>query len=266
MAHNRHTKSGPRKSQFGGRLKGDPAQPTNGLRTSIEGLQDNLAILLPRVRAVVDTLDDINRLVGQKATLEQRITSAPDSVEENQTLLKRRDRLQSRIDRLYGPIPQVQDDLRQFRATLRRLTAALPADNAQVALLRAEIERLPWPTPPGFNQPLLRPALENLHLISQRLDELHSELWPELEAERKRTREDSKSGTATASSDGGLGSEAEDGEVMTLAQVAECLKVSYQRAAELVRRRILPGFHLGRQVRVRRRDLLDFMARGSKLP
>jgi excisionase family DNA binding protein len=49
-------------------------------------------------------------------------------------------------------------------------------------------------------------------------------------------------------------------------QVSERLKVSYQRAAELVRRRILRGFHLGRQVRVRRRDLLDFMARGSKLP
>ncbi|MBE0657705.1 MAG: helix-turn-helix domain-containing protein [Bryobacteraceae bacterium] len=52
---------------------------------------------------------------------------------------------------------------------------------------------------------------------------------------------------------------------MTLAQVAEFMKVSYQRAAELVRRRVFPGFHLGRQVRVRRGDLLDFMARGTRI-
>ena len=173
MAHKRHTKSGRRKSQFEARLERDPAEPTNGLRRSIEGLQENLQNLLPRVRAVVDTLDEINRLVDQKTKLEQRITTTPDSPEENQTLLKRRDRLQARIDGLYGPIPQVHDGLRGFLVTLRRLLAALPVDNARVTLLRAEIEHLPWPTLTGFNQPLLRPALENLNLISQRLDELH---------------------------------------------------------------------------------------------
>ena len=231
---------------------------------SIEGLRDNLESLLPRVRAVVDTLDEINRLVDQKAKLEQRITSMPTAVEENQALLKRRDRLQSRIDRLFGPIPQVHDGLRGFLVTLRRLLASLPVDNARLALLREGIERLPWPTPTGFNQPLLRPALENLYLISQRLDELHQELWPGLEDRRVDPAEDNKSGTATATFGGGSEIETADAEVMTLVQVAEYMKVSYQRAAELVRRRVLPGFHLGRQVRVRRRDLLDFMARGSK--
>jgi excisionase family DNA binding protein len=52
-------------------------------------------------------------------------------------------------------------------------------------------------------------------------------------------------------------------EVLTLQQAAEYLKVSYQRAAELVRRGMLPAFRLGRQARLHRRYLEEFMRRGG---
>jgi len=50
---------------------------------------------------------------------------------------------------------------------------------------------------------------------------------------------------------------------LTLAEAAEYLKVSYQRAAELVRKKMLPAFRMGRQVRIARRDLEEFMRRGG---
>gem|GEM_PF-2814985 len=52
-------------------------------------------------------------------------------------------------------------------------------------------------------------------------------------------------------------------DVLTLAEAAEHLKVSYQRAAELVRKKILPAFRMGRQVRIARRELEEFIRRGG---
>ncbi|MBE0657704.1 MAG: hypothetical protein IH602_08425 [Bryobacteraceae bacterium] len=153
MARKRHTKSGPRNSQFGTRAGSDPLNPTDSLQLAIARFQDNLATLTGRVRAVVNTLDEINRLADRKAKLELRITNPPASFDEDQKVRKRRDRLQARIDRLYGPIPQVQADLHQSRSSLRKFLATLPIGNPRSTMLREEIERLPWPTPPGFNQP-----------------------------------------------------------------------------------------------------------------
>lgn len=52
-------------------------------------------------------------------------------------------------------------------------------------------------------------------------------------------------------------------ETMTLAEVAEYLRITYHRAAELVRQNALPHFHLGRQVRVSRAQLETFVQRGG---
>jgi len=48
-----------------------------------------------------------------------------------------------------------------------------------------------------------------------------------------------------------------------LAEAAAHLKISYQRAAELARKQMLPAFRMGRQVRIARRDLEEFMRRGG---
>jgi excisionase family DNA binding protein len=53
-------------------------------------------------------------------------------------------------------------------------------------------------------------------------------------------------------------------QLLTLRETAEILKVKEFRAAELVRLRILPAVHLGRQVRVSRKTLLSFIEQGGK--
>jgi excisionase family DNA binding protein len=52
--------------------------------------------------------------------------------------------------------------------------------------------------------------------------------------------------------------------MMTLAEAAELLRISYARAAELARQNVLPHFKLGRQVRVSSAQLADFIARGGQ--
>jgi len=57
------------------------------------------------------------------------------------------------------------------------------------------------------------------------------------------------------------------GEILTLAQVADLLRVKYARAAELACRGILPHFRLGRQIRASRSELDSFIERsGRALP
>jgi len=52
-----------------------------------------------------------------------------------------------------------------------------------------------------------------------------------------------------------------EGEVLTLPEAAEYVKVSYERAAKLLRRDTLPAFGAGRRVRLCRHDLEGFMRR-----
>jgi hypothetical protein len=53
-------------------------------------------------------------------------------------------------------------------------------------------------------------------------------------------------------------------DILTLVEVAGFLKIKYHRAAELARLRILPHFHLGRQIRVSRAQLESFIAHGGQ--
>ncbi len=53
-------------------------------------------------------------------------------------------------------------------------------------------------------------------------------------------------------------------DMMTLAEAAELLRITYSRAADLARQNILPHFKLGRQVRVSRARLLVFVERGGQ--
>ena len=51
---------------------------------------------------------------------------------------------------------------------------------------------------------------------------------------------------------------------LTLAEVADYLRISYARAAELARCGTLPHFRLGRQIRVSHAQLESFVARGGQ--
>ena len=53
-------------------------------------------------------------------------------------------------------------------------------------------------------------------------------------------------------------------ELLKMDEVAEILKVSEQRAYDLVRKDILPGVKMGRQVRVSKKDLMEWIEGGGK--
>jgi len=53
-------------------------------------------------------------------------------------------------------------------------------------------------------------------------------------------------------------------DMLTLAEAAELLRITYARAAELARQNLLPHVRLGRQVRVSSAQLQDFIAQGGK--
>ena len=53
-------------------------------------------------------------------------------------------------------------------------------------------------------------------------------------------------------------------EVLTTEEVARILKVKRQRVRELVRQDIIPHFRLGRQIRIDREQLQQFIARGGQ--
>ena len=53
-------------------------------------------------------------------------------------------------------------------------------------------------------------------------------------------------------------------ELLTLDQAAKLLRVTYKRAAELVREGVLPSVHLGRQIRIDPERLKAFIADGGK--
>jgi excisionase family DNA binding protein len=52
--------------------------------------------------------------------------------------------------------------------------------------------------------------------------------------------------------------------ILTLTEVARLLKIPYARAAELTRQNVLPHFRLGRQIRISRSALDDFIAAGGR--
>ena len=55
-----------------------------------------------------------------------------------------------------------------------------------------------------------------------------------------------------------------ESELITIAEVAQLLGISRGRAYELVRARVLPAVHLGRQIRVARRQLQRFIDEGGR--
>jgi len=167
-------------------------------------------------------------------------------------LVKQRDQLEARIQRLTRPVGRLQEDLAAFRSELGRALAGLPVNDPDLARMRSRIEALRWPSAPGFQKPLLEPARNNLRQIVLVLTGVAG-----ANPRQSTTRDESREKNPSASAQHG----SED--VLTLAEAAEHLKVSYQRAAELVRKRIIPAFRMGRQVRVLRRNLEEFMRRGG---
>jgi putative molybdopterin biosynthesis protein len=53
-------------------------------------------------------------------------------------------------------------------------------------------------------------------------------------------------------------------ELLTLTEVAQILRISYPRAAELVRQGLLPAVRLGRQVRISPERLSAWIASGGE--
>lgn len=53
-------------------------------------------------------------------------------------------------------------------------------------------------------------------------------------------------------------------DLLTVDEVAEALRVSRQRAYELVRRNFLNAVHIGRQIRVARVEVEGFIRRGGQ--
>jgi excisionase family DNA binding protein len=53
-------------------------------------------------------------------------------------------------------------------------------------------------------------------------------------------------------------------EALTTNEVAKILKVKLSRVQELVRQGVLPHFRLGRQIRIDRQQLQQFIARGGQ--
>ena len=52
--------------------------------------------------------------------------------------------------------------------------------------------------------------------------------------------------------------------LLSLAEAAKCLRVSYARATDLARHGVIPVVRLGRQVRVNPTDLQSFISNGGK--
>jgi excisionase family DNA binding protein len=194
--------------------------------------------LLRRGEGALRQVAAINRLAEQRQQLEQTILSQVHPREVAERLDAQRARLEARIQRLCRPIGRLRTDLAGFQADLRAALARWTCKDTERERLRAELGALHWPSAVGFREPLLEPAVANLGRIVQGLKVL-------LEDRPQPSVEPTL------------------GEVLTLRQAAEYLKVSYQRAAELVRRGMLPAFRLGRQVRLYRRDLEEFMRRGG---
>ena len=53
-------------------------------------------------------------------------------------------------------------------------------------------------------------------------------------------------------------------QLLTLSQAAKILRVSYARAAELAREKVIPVVRLGRQIRVDPHQLNDFISGGGR--
>jgi len=201
---------------------------------------------------VIQRSEQINRLAAARQRIEEDLFPSPDRTNPHPDLVKQRDQLEARIERLNRPIERFHEDLAGFRSELARALAGLPVDDPEFAALRSRVGRLRWPAAPGFQKPLLEPARNNLREIVMALSGIG-----ETQARKDPLR------------DAGRGKEPfaptqhESWGVLTLAEAAAHLKISYQRAAELARKQMLPAFRMGRQVRIARRDLEEFMRRGG---
>jgi len=208
--------------------------------------------LLRRVENGIERSEEINRLAAARQRIEQDLFPSQDRTKPDPDLVKQRDQLDARIQRLTRPVGRLHEDLAAFRSELARALAGLPVDDPDLAKLRLRVEALRWPAAPGFQKPLLEPARNNLREIVLLLAGTAG-------AKPRVTKARGASRGTTASASTQHGSE----DVLTLAEAAEYLKVSYQRAAELVRKKMLPAFRMGRQVRIARRELQEFIKRGG---
>ena len=208
--------------------------------------------LLRRVENAIERSEQINRLAAARQQIEEALFPSQDRPRPDPDLIKQRDQLEARIQHLTRPAGRLHEDLAAFRSELARALAGLPVDDPGFARLRSRVERLRWAAAPGFQKPLLEPARNNLR-------ETVLLLAGTAGAKPRVTKARGASRGKKPSASSQHGSE----DVLTLAEAAEYLKVSYQRAAELVRKKMLPAFRMGRQVRIARRDLEEFMRRGG---
>ena len=207
--------------------------------------------LLIRTENAIRRAEQINQLAAARRQLEEHPVQQQPTPES--ALSERRNRVEARLNRLSKPVERLHEDLAAFRSELTCALSGLPVEDPDLAALRSRVEALRWPSAPGFRKPLLEPARNNLREIVLALART-----TQAKACKRMTRSAVLAGTPSAVT-------VEEGcdDVLTLAEAAKYLKVSYQRAAELVRKRVLPAFRLGRQVRIRRRDLEELMQRGG---
>jgi excisionase family DNA binding protein len=208
--------------------------------------------LLRRIEKAIERSEQINRLAAARQRIEQDLFPSQGRTNPHPDLAKQRDQLEARIQRLMRPVDRLHEDLAAFRSELARALAGLPVDDPDFATLRSRVGRLRWPAAPGFQKPLLEPARNNLREIVLALSGIGG-----TQARKATTRDANSEKQPSAST------QHESQDVLTLAEAAACLKISYQRAAELVRKKMLPAFRMGRQVRIARRDLEEFMRRGG---
>ena len=208
--------------------------------------------LLRRIENAIERSEQINRLAAARRRIEEDLFPSQGRTNPHPDLAKQRDQLEARIQRLNRPVDRFHEDLSAFRSEMAHALAGLPVDDPDFAMLRSRVERLRWPAAPGFQKPLLEPARNNLREIVLALSGIGG-----TQARKATTRDANSEKQPSAST------QHESQDVLTLAEAAAYLKISYQRAAELVRKKMLPAFRMGRQVRIARRDLEEFMRRGG---
>jgi len=129
-------------------------------------------LLLRRTESALGRSEEIHRLAERRRELEVLVLQTAEPIDARGEAERERARLAARLERLTQPIHRLHDDLAAFRGELACALAGLPGEDAGCANLRARVEALRWPTAPGFRQPLLEPARNNLREIVVALSEM----------------------------------------------------------------------------------------------
>jgi hypothetical protein len=138
---------------------------------ALERLLRRARQLLGRTESALGRSEEIHRLAERRREFEELVLQTAEPTGARGDAERKRARLEARLERLARPIQRLHDDLAAFRAELHCALAGLPGEDAGCAKLRARVEALRWPTAPGFRQPLLEPARNNLREIVVALTE-----------------------------------------------------------------------------------------------